>query len=497
MTRQSWSSRTVFILAAVGSAVGLGNVWRFPYLAAKHGGGAFLVPYLIALVAVGIPLLALEIGVGQLKQQGAIGSFRKLFPSSGGLGGMALISAFIIVSYYTVVMAWSLIYFFSSFQLNWSDNPEAYFNQDVLNLSDGVGQLGGINWPIFLSLIVVWILIYFSVWQGTKSLGKILYFTVPLPFILLVFLFIRVITLDGFLQGWGLYLNPVWSAMGDIEVWRAAFSQIFFTLTLAFGVMIAYASYRNSGEDIVKDTWITAVLNSAVSLFAGFVVFGVLGYMATQTETPLEELAQQSGPGLAFVVFPEALSLMPLPWLFSLLFFLILLTLGIDSAFSLVEAINTVFLDRSENTKIPQISFLVCLIGFLAGIIYTTGAGLYFLDIVDHFVTSYNLIFVGVCQAVLVGWIYGAEKLRREINQVSDWKLGKWWNWTVKYLIVPILTVLLIWNLTGDLSSPYENYPAWALGIGWLAFLIPLVISGLIVVKDQVQIKRQSQFSEE
>lgn len=499
MTRQSWSSKTVFILAAVGSAVGLGNIWRFPYLAAKHGGGAFLVPYLIALVVVGIPLLTLEIGVGQLKQQGVIGSFRKLFPSFGGLGVLALISAFIIVSYYTVVMAWSLIYFFGSFQLSWSDNPEAYFNQEILNISDSIFQLGGINWSIFLALIVVWVLIYFSVWQGTKSLGKILYFTVPLPFILLVFLFLRTVTLKGFLQGWELYLNPVWSAMGDPEVWGAAFSQIFFTLTLAFGVMIAYASYRDSGEDIVKDSWITALLNSAISLFAGFVVFGVLGYMATQVEPPLEELAQQSGPGLAFVVFPEALSLMPLPWLFSLLFFLILLTLGIDSAFSLVEAINTVFLDRWENIKISQISFWVCLVGFLAGIIYTTQAGLYFLDVVDHFVTSYNLLLVGVCQALLAGWIYGAEKLRREINEVSLWKLGKWWwNLTIKYLIVIILTALLIANVYTDLNTAYGDYPGWVLGIAWfVVFLVPVLISGAIIAKDQMQLKQQNQFSEE
>jgi len=499
MTRQSWSSKTVFILAAVGSAVGLGNIWRFPYLAAKHGGGAFLVPYLIALLVVGIPLLTLEIGVGQLKQQGAIGSFRKLFPSFGGLGVLALLSAFIIVSYYTVVMAWSLIYFFGSFKLSWSENTEAYFNQQVLNISDSIFQIGGINLPIFSALIVVWILIYFSVWQGTKSLSKILYFTVPLPFILLVFLFIRTVTLDGFFQGWELYLNPVWNAMRDPEVWGAAFSQIFFTLTLAFGVMIAYASYRDSGEDIVKDSWITALLNSAISLFAGFVVFGVLGYMATQTETPLEELAQQSGPGLAFVIFPEALSLMPLPWLFSLLFFLILLTLGIDSAFSLVEAINTVFLDRSENIKLPQISFWVCLVGFFAGIIYTTRAGLYFLDIIDHFVTSYNLLFVGVGQALLAGWIYGAEKLRREINEVSFWKLGKWWwNLTIKYLVIIILTALLITNFYTDLNTAYGNYPGWVLGIAWFfVFLVPVLISGGIIVKDHMQLQRQNQFSKD
>jgi NSS family neurotransmitter:Na+ symporter len=186
---------------------------------------------------------------------------------------------------------------------------------------------------------------------------------------------------------------------------------------------------------------------------------------------------------------------MPLPWLFSLIFFLILLTLGIDSAFSLVEAINTVFLDRSEKIKLAQISLWVCLFGFLAGIIYTTRAGLYFLDVVDHFVTSYNLILVGVSQALLAGWIYGAEKLRREINQVSSWKLGKWWNWTVKYFIVIVLTALLVTNFYTDITTPYGGYPGWALGIGWLVFLVPLLLSVLLLVRDQVKLKKGKEFS--
>lgn len=289
------------------------------------------------------------------------------------------------------------------------------------------------------------------------------------------------------MQGWGLYLNPAWDAMGDPQVWTAAFSQIFFTLTLAFGVMITYSSYRDRAEDIVQDTWITALVNSAVSLLSGFVVFGVLGYMATQTETPLRELAQQSGPGLAFVVFPEALSLMPLPWLFSLLFFLMLFTLGIDSAFSLVEAINTAFTDRTETIKTEKISFWVCLFGFLAGIIYTTRAGLYFLDIIDHFVTNYDLILVGILQTILVGWIYGAEKLRREINEVSSWTLVKGWNWILKYIIIAVLTLLLLTQFQTDLTTPYGDYPAWALTIGWSMVLIPLLLTVFLIVRDSTR----------
>ncbi|EGJ30719.1 MULTISPECIES: sodium-dependent transporter [Moorena] len=487
MARQRWASRTVFLLAAVGSAVGLGNVWRFPYLAGKYGGGAFLVPYLIALVLIGVPLLMLEFAVGQKMQRGAIGSFRKLHPNFGSLGLFALMSAFIIVSYYAVVMGWSLIYFLASFGVKWSSDAKSYFFDSVLQISDGVNVLGGINWPILWSLLVVWVLIYFCVWKGTTSVGKVVVYSVPLPIILLGVLLLRAVTLPGFLNGWKLYLTPVWSALVDPEVWTAAFSQIFFTLSLGFGIMVTYASYKNSEDDIAKDTWLTALINSGISLFAGFVVFGILGYMAGVTNTPLAELAA-SGPGLAFVVFPEALSLMPLPWLFSLLFFVMLLSLGIDSAFSLVEALNATILDKQQQGNVAKVSIGVCLGGFIAGIIYTTRAGLYILDIVDHFVTNYNLMLVAIFQSILVGWVYGAEKLRRYMNQVSDWTVGKWWNFSIKYLIPMALVALLATQFSKDIRTPYEGYPAWALGLGWAIVFLPLLIFLSLLVTDKTLI---------
>ncbi|MBK4732532.1 sodium-dependent transporter [Oxynema sp. CENA135] len=487
MTRQRWTNRTTFLLAALGSAVGLGNLWRFPYLAGKYGGGAFLVPYLIALVLVGIPLLIVEFAIGQKMQQGAIGTYTRLHPRFSGLGILALISAFIITSYYAVVMAWSLLYLFASVRVEWSANSQDYFFNRILELSASVNDLGGIDGSIFGALLVIWIAIYFSVWKGTKSVGKVVRYSVPLPVILLLLLFLRAITLPGFLAGWEMYLKPNWTALLNPEVWTAAFSQIFYSLSLAFGVMIAYASYKNDSDDIVKDAWTTALLNSATSLFAGLVVFGVLGYMALQTDTPLVELAA-SGPGLAFVVFPKALSLIPFPHLFSLLFFLMFLSLGIDSAFSLVEALNAAVLDRHPHFSVAKVALIVCLAGAIAGIIYTTRAGLYFLDIVDHFLTSYNLLFVGIGQSILVGWIYGAEKLRRYINEVSEWKIGKWWNFAVKYAIPTILAMLLATQFSKDLAVPYEGYPAWSLGIGWGIVIVPVLLFFVFLGRDRAPI---------
>jgi neurotransmitter:Na+ symporter, NSS family len=482
MTRKQWSSKTVFVLAAVGSAVGLGNVWRFPYLAGRYGGGAFLIPYLLAFVLMATPLLMLELAIGQRMQRGPIKSLRQMHPAFGGVGLVAVISAFLVVAYYAVVMAWCLIYLLRSMGVAWADDPEGYFFGNVLQISDGVGQLGGFNLPVLAALAAVWLAIYFCIWQGPKSVGKVVLYTVPIPVVVLGVLFLRSLTLPGFWQGWQVYLTPVWSAMLAPEVWTAAAAQAFLTLSVAFAIMLTYASYKHPEEDIVKSSWVTALADLAISLFAGFVVFAVLGYMAWTTSSTVAEVAT-SGPGLAFVVFPQALSLMPLPGLFSALFFFMLLTLGIDSAFSLIEPAIAAFLDVKPG-KDTHIAGWACLAAFAMGSLYTTRAGLYFLDIVDHFVTTYNAILVALGMAILGGWVFGAEGLRRYLNDISDWQVGRWWNVAIKWVVPMVLAILLATQLSTDLRTPYEGYPAWALAIGWATVLIPLAL-GLMMVRGQ------------
>ncbi len=496
MGRLRWDSTLAFILAAVGSAAGLGNIWRFPYLAGKYGGGAFLFPYLIALFIIGIPLLMLEFTIGQRMQKGAIGSFENLHSKFGGLGIFALLSSLVLVAYYAVVIGWSLLYTLFSPTVPWSGDAQGYFYNNILGLTDSINVLGGINWPIFAALIAVWILVYFCIWRGPKSVGKVVKWTVPLPVLLLVVFLIRTLTLPGFLEGWALYLTPVWSALLDPEVWLQAIAQVFFTLSLAFGVMIAYSSYRDEQEDVARDTWITALANSAISLLSGFVVFGVLGYMAQQTGESLTELASQKSVGLAFVAFPKAIELMPLAGVFGLFFFLILLTLGIDSAFSLVEAVNAGVQDKTDRWHVSQVAFIVASVAFLLGIIFTTGAGLYLLDVVDHFITTYNLVIIGLVEAVLIGWVYGAEEMREWINDVSDMHVGTWWTYSIKFVVPVALTFLLVISFIKEIPvlhqwfidampwttalltenvGVYGGYPLWAIGIGWGVFLVPFL----------------------
>lgn len=475
MARGRWNSRTTFLLAAIGSAVGLGNVWRFPYLAYEFGGGAFLVPYLLALFVIGIPLLMAEFAIGQKFQSGAVETFKKMGRRWGGLGKFMLISAFLIISYYGVVMAWSLLYFFESFTVSWAGQAEGFFYNNVLALSSGVGSLGGIVWPILLALVAVWILIYFSIWKGVRSVGKIVWWTVPLPILLLVVLFIRGVTLPGAMDGILVYLSPDWSALLSPKIWAAAASQIFFTLSLAFGVLLAYASFNDERENVRGDAYIMAFTNTGISIFAGFVVFSILGYMASETGRVVTDVVE-SGPGLAFVVFPEALSLLPASWFFALLFFITLLTLGIDSAFSIVEGISTALQDRYKKVRVEKIALLVCGLGFAAGIIFTTNAGLYLLDIVDHFVSNFNLLIAGMLQAFVVGWVYGADKIRHFISDVSGKKLGKAWDIAIRYVTPIVLLALLVNQFVADIRTPYGDYPMWALSIGWAVVVVPLIV---------------------
>ncbi|MBT4446603.1 sodium-dependent transporter [archaeon] len=497
MVRARWSSRTIFLFAAIGSAVGLGNLWRFPYLTHKFGGGAFLIPYLIALLVLGTPLLILEFAVGQKLQKGAVDAFKTVHHKLSGIGYGALVAAFIVVTYYSAIMAWALVYFINSFQskLPWAVDPSGFFFNGVLQISEGVGTFGGINWLLFSALAAVWITIYFCVRRGVKSVGKIVAITMPLPIILLVVLLLRGITLNGAASGIWYYLAPNFAALLSTDIWIAAASQIFFTLSLAFGIMLAYASYNKETQDILGDAYITGIANSAISLLAGFVVFSVLGYMSTTTSLPIEEVVA-AGPGLAFIVFPQALSLMPWGNFFSALFFLTLLTLGIDSAFSLVEGINTAIMDRrtkdnkrKDQKTLKRIAAIVCTLAFLMGILFTSRAGLYYLDIIDHFITNFGLIMFGILECLAIGWVYGAEKMRNYINSTSTMKLGKWWNYAIKYFIPLVLGVLILAQLYKETQAPYEGYPAWAILIGWLSVAIPiLVVAGpLLLSKKDVK----------
>jgi len=475
--RDRWDSRTGFVMAAIGSAVGLGNVWRFPYICYKNGGGAFLIPYLVALLTAGIPLLILEYALGHKMQAGAPKSFENVSEKSGYVGWWAVFAGFGIVTYYAVIMAWCFGYLIHSLSVAWGTNAESFFHGAFLQLSSGPGDLGSIRWPVLAGLAATWISILLIIHRGVKSVGKVVLVTVPLPLLLLVIMVIRGVTLPGAAEGLRYYLTPNFEALTDPNVWLAAYGQIFFTLTIGFGVMIAYASYLPKKSDISNNAFITGLVNCGTSFLAGFAVFSTLGYLAYITGKDVGDVVS-SGISLAFITYPTMIRLLPFgASIFGLIFFLMLLTLGIDSAFSLVEAAVAAGRDRWKISR-KAVNLFTCGVAFILGLIFCTEAGLYWLDIVDHFINNFGLVLIGLFECLVIGYVFGTRKMREYINSVSEIRLGVWWDWLIKVIVPIILVITVVMSTVNLLRVPYGNYPQWALVIGgWGVALLILALA--------------------
>ncbi len=481
MERERWTSRMAFVMAAVGSAVGLGNVWRFPFVAYQNGGGAFLIPYLVALFTAGIPLMVLEYGLGKMMQAGAPVAFARVKDRLEWIGWWAILVGFTIVIYYAVVMAWCWGYLYHSIFLSWKGRAEEFFYRDFLGLSEGPGKLGGIRLPVVLGLVLTWASIIWIVQHGVRRVGRVVMVTVPLPIIFLAIFVVRGLTLPGAMEGLKFYLTPDFSKLVEPRTWLAAYGQIFFSLSLAFGIMIAYASYLHERTDVNNNAFITALANCGTSYFAGFAVFTILGYMAQVMGKPVGEVVT-GGPGLAFITYPTAISLLPtVPAVFGFIFFLTLLTLGIDSAFSLVEAAVTAVHDRWPISR-KKATWLLSSIAFVLGLIFTTRGGLYWLDIVDHFANNYGLVGVGLAESLIIGYVFGAKRFREHVNRDSEVKLGRWWDLCIKFLTPLLLSILMVWSLVQEFRSPYSGYPQWALIVGGWGVILVLINLGVLLM---------------
>lgn len=486
--REVWNSRTAFILAAIGSAVGLGNVWRFPFIAYDNGGGAFLIPYFIALFTAGIPLMMLELSMGHKMRAGAPMAFSGADKKWSWVGWWTILLSFVAIIYYTVIMAWATVYIWHSASAAWGDNAPGFFH-DTLGVTGGPGELGGIQWPIVLGLAITWIMIYWIVSKGVQRVGKVVLITVPLPIILLIILVIRGVTLPGASDGINYYLTPDMSEITNASVWLAAYGQIFFTLSLAQGVMIAYASYLPKKSDITNNALIISLANCGTSFFAGFAVFSVIGFLAHEQGVAVTEVVA-GGTGLAFETYPTAISLLPFGVaLFGVIFFVMLITLGIDSAFSIVEAINVGFVDAGFNKD--RTLKIICIFGFLMGLIFTTGSGKYWIHIFDYFVTSYGLVLAGALEAIVIGYFYGAKRMRTYMNSVSEVEIGEWWDYAIKYMIPLALIIVTVYSLYEILSGNTGNagvkellhFPRWTVYVGAMGAIISTFFASFYMMR--------------
>ena len=496
-TRETWSTRAAFVLAAIGSAVGLGNLWGFPYKVYTYGGGAFLIPYFIAMALMGIPLLIMEFSVGHWAQRAAPGAFGAVLKKYRYVGWWLVVLAFVIITYYAVILAYCIDYLVVSLAslsknaVPWAgETPgqaQEFFFDGMLHFSDTM-RLGPPAAKVLAGTLVSWILIYLCLFRGVKWVSKVVLLTVPLPWIMLVILAVRGLTLEGAVQGLEFYLEPRWEKLLEPDTWRFAFGQVFFSMSLGFAVMLSYASFLHRRSDINNNALIIGLGDMGTSFIAGIAVFSMLGGMAFASGTPVPKLVPEGTVGLSFIVFPYGLSQLPWAAAFSTVFFLALLTLGIDSAFSIVEACLASVCD--SNPRWPRRFVLpgICVAGALLGVVFTASrGGLNWLAMADGLINGpFGILIVALAECLVVGWAWRGRfvrEMRRHANDRSDWVLHGWWELVVKYIAPAFLAVLIAWSISGEVHKEIEKWATsddyrlpWPLIVGSLLFIcVPLV----------------------
>uniref|UniRef100_A0A915C8Z9 Transporter n=1 Tax=Parascaris univalens TaxID=6257 RepID=A0A915C8Z9_PARUN len=557
--RDGWDNKMQFFMGVISYAVGLGNVWRFPYLCQKNGGGAFLIPYIIMMAVEGMPLFLIELGIGQRLRTGPVGVWNAIHPYLGGVGVSAAIVSFLVALYYNVIITWCIYYLFSSFttQLPWSKCPEEngtvvsecaasssatsfFWNREAIDTSESIGDFEGFVYHITVSLIFAWFLIYLCVMRGIKSSGKVMYLTATFPYIVTTIFLIRSAMLEGATDGLKYMLTPDLSRLLDPNVWLEAATQIFYSMGLGFGGLIAFASYNPMRNNCKKDCVLLSLCNLLTSLYTAVVIFCVLGYMGGQNfhscldrdmamildlypgrfanldeikgnisveeymqwmknsfhMTQFSRLANHTqhcdyhkiiaqaaeGTGLAFVVFTEAILQFPFPPLWAVLFFLMLLMLGLGSMFGTLEGVITSLNDsRIITLKKPALTAILCSSACAIGLVFTTKAGQYWVSLFDHFAGSYALMGVAFFEVFAVIYVYGWRRFVRDLEFMTEQNVSTFWIITWRFISPVIMFILFFASLAKSFTTlptyfAYHRaeahqsatpYPAWALFIAF------------------------------
>ncbi|XP_003409748.1 sodium- and chloride-dependent transporter XTRP3 isoform X1 [Loxodonta africana] len=526
-TRPLWANPLQFVFACISYSVGLGNVWRFPYLCQMYGGGSFLVPYIIMLIVEGMPLLYLELAVGQRMRQGSIGAWRTISPYLSGVGVASVVVSFFLSMYYNVINAWGFWYLFHSFQdpLPWSVCPlnsnhtgydeecekatstQYFWYRKTLNISPSIQENGGVQWEPALCLILAWLMVYLCILRGTESTGKL-------------------------------------EQLANPRAWINAATQIFFSLGLGFGSLIAFASYNEPSNNCQRHAIIVSLINSFTSIFASIVTFSIYGFKATfnyenclrkvillltnsfdledgfLTASNLEQVKTYlastypskysevfpqikncsleselntavQGTGLAFIVYTEAIKNMEVSQLWSVLYFFMLLMLGIGSMLGNTAAILTPLTDSKViSSHLPKeaISGLLCLISCAVGLVFTMDSGNYWFDIFNDYAATLSLLLIVLVETIAICYVYGLRRFESDLQSMTGRSLN--WYWKVMWAgVSPLLIVsLFIFYLSDYFLMGTLQYQAWDASQGQLVTkdypTYVLVFIGLLVASS-------------
>ncbi|XP_064838899.1 sodium-dependent neutral amino acid transporter B(0)AT1-like [Oncorhynchus masou masou] len=531
--RPKWDNKTQYMLTCVGFCVGLGNVWRFPYLCQSHGGGAFMIPFLILLVLEGIPLLHLEFAIGQRLRSGSVGVWGSVNPYLTGIGIASMLVSFLVGMYYNTIMAWIMWYLFNSFQdpLPWSQCPlnanktglvsecarsssvDYFWYRETLNTSTAIDLSGGLQWWMVLALVSAWTLLYVCCIRGIETTGKAVYITSTLPYLVLTIFLIRGLTLKGSLDGIKFLFTPDVNELMNPSTWLDAGAQVFYSFSLAFGGLISFSSYNSVHNNCEQDAVIISIINGATSVYSATVIYSIIGFRATEkfddcsdgnimalvnafdlpehyfTVNNYEEVLQHfnstspdiiqglnlktcdlqqflsqgvEGTGLAFIVFTEAITKMPVSPLWSILFFIMLFCLGLSTMFGNIEGVVVPLQDLNIFPKWPKevLTGVTCIVCFTVALIFTQRSGNYWLALFDGFAGSIPLLVIAFCEMVSVVYIYGIDRFNADIEFMIGHKPNLFWQVTWRLVSPVIMLVIFIFYFVTQVSGE-QTYLVW------------------------------------
>lgn len=505
----------------------------------------------------GLPMFFLESSFGQYAQCGVI-TIWNCCPLFRGIGiGMMFVSFFVAI-YYNVIISWTFYYFFSSFtsKLPWTscDNDwntefcrvrtafdsqnknctyyngtlfngicfssgkqealenisaknetihnktvspsDEYFHRHVLNLTSSIENVGEIRWPIAGYLLLSWVLVGICLIKGIKSSGRAVYFTSTFPYVVLTIMLIKALTLEGASKGLLYFISPQWEKLLQPSIWADAAVQIFFSLAPGWGGLICLSSYNKFKNNCLRDAFIVSIGDVLTSIFAGCVIFSIIGYMAEELNIEISDVAKE-GPGLAFIVYPEVVAKLPVAPLWSMMFFLMLITLGLGTQFAILNTVHTTLMDLFPNKfrtglRPTLLLIILCLILFLLGLSCCTQGGMYVLTIMDNYSASYSVLVIALTECLVLMWVYGYDRFKKDIYQMLEKKIGIYWLVMWKFITPLALVVITLFTLIKFKPSNYDGreFPYWAEIIGWMISFasmgcIPAVAIFLLFTKEK------------
>ncbi|XP_056254536.1 sodium-dependent neutral amino acid transporter B(0)AT1-like [Seriola aureovittata] len=532
--RPNWDNKAQYILTCVGFCIGLGNVWRFPYLCQSHGGGAFLIPYLILLVLEGMPLLLMEFAIGQRLRKGSVGVWRAISPYLTGIGIASMLVSFLVGLYYNTLIAWILWYLFNSFQdpLPWAQCPlndnrtgfvsecqqsstiDYFFYRVTLNSSASIAESGGIHWPIVVCLLAAWTIIAICCIRGIGTSGKAVYITATLPYIVLVIFLIRGLTLKGALSGIKFLFTPDVEELIKPTTWLDAGAQVFYSFGLAWGGLISFSSYNPVHNNCMQDAVILTAITGFTSIYAATVTYTIIGFRATEKydncingnimtllnafELPEDNITTSNyeevfnhfnssypdtvlgldiktcdmhkllsegveGTGLAFIVFTEAITKMPGSPAWSVLFFIMLLCLGVSTLFGNIEGVVVPLKDLNVfPKKWPHevLTGTTCVVAFLISLLFAQHSGLYWVTLFDNFAGSVPLLTIGLFEMIAVVYIYGIDRFNEDLKFMVGHKPSIFWQVSWRFISPLIVLVILVFYLVTQTQEEL-TYLVW------------------------------------